>query len=273
MKKVKIIVVAVLALLLALSFMKDMLGKASVSAAVKAMTGLKLSMRSMKVGIVRTLIGIKELKLYNPPGFKDELMVDMPEIFVDYNLGAFFQNRIHLEEMRLHLKEAIVVKNEKGELNLNSLKVVREKKQGQKPPEEKAGQPPKMQIDNLKLKIGRVLYKDYSQGMPPQVKEYKVNINESYQNISDPNALISLIIVRTMINTKIASLVDFDLHGLQNGISETLASAQKIATKTAVQAQQVSKKAQEAAKDTVETLKKTTEGLKDAFKLPFGKEE
>ena len=124
-RKVVIIPVIVLAILIALFFGKNVIIKASVTAGVRAMTGLKLSIRSMDIGIFKTLIGINELQLYNPSGFVDELMFDVPEIYVDYDLGAFMKGRTHLEEVRLNLKEFIVVKNEAGELNLDSLKVVK----------------------------------------------------------------------------------------------------------------------------------------------------
>ena len=285
MKKIIIIVTIVLVILLVLSFAKNIIAKTSVSAGVRAMTGLKLSMKSMNIGVFRTLIGIKELKLHNPPGFPDKLMVSMPEIYVDYDLGAFLKKKVHLEEMRLNLKEFTVVKNEKGELNLDLLKVVQAQKEGKKPQEQEKGKAPEMQIDSLELKIGKVIYKDYSRGRVPSVREFKINLNERYENISNPYTLVSLIVVKALMNTTIARLADIDLDGLQGTISDTLASAQKIATEAAVKAQeavketaektqeaakQASQKAQEAAKETTEILKKTTEGLKDKIKLPFG---
>ena len=53
-------------------------------------------------------------------------MVDLSEIYVDYNLGAIMGGKVHFEEVRLHLKEFVDVKNEAGELNLNSLRAVKE---------------------------------------------------------------------------------------------------------------------------------------------------
>ena len=78
------------AVLIALFIGKNMIIKTSVTTGVKAMTGLKLNIRSMNVGIFKSLIGINELQLHNPQGFKDKLMVDLPEIYVDYNIWAPF---------------------------------------------------------------------------------------------------------------------------------------------------------------------------------------
>ena len=125
-RKIIIIPAIVFAIIIALFIGKNMIIKTSVTTGVKAMTGLKLSIRSMNVGVFKSLIGINELQLYNPSGFEDKLMMDLPEIYVDYNLGAIMGGKAHLEEVRLNLKEFIVVKNEAGELNLDSLRVVKE---------------------------------------------------------------------------------------------------------------------------------------------------
>ena len=114
MKKILIVVVILLVATAAVFAAKNVIAQIAVSQGVKAITGLRLDIGSMNVGILKTLLGIKDLKLFNPRGFQDKIMVDMPEIYVDYDLGAFLKGKVHLEEVRLNLKELTVVKNEKG---------------------------------------------------------------------------------------------------------------------------------------------------------------
>ncbi|MFH1790840.1 MAG: hypothetical protein ABH885_02515, partial [Candidatus Omnitrophota bacterium] len=54
-------------------------------------------------------------------------------------------------------------------------------------------------IDRLRLKIGKVSYKDYSarQGTP-RVMEYNINLDEEYTNITNPYTLVSLIVVKAL---------------------------------------------------------------------------
>ena len=285
----------VLVLLIALFFGKNVVIKTSVTAGVRTMTGLKLSIRGMDFGIFKTLIGINELQLYNPSGFVDELMFDVPEIYVDYDLGAFMKGRTHLEEVRLHLKEFIVVKNEAGELNLDSLKVVKEEEkevidEGKK---EKT-KTRELQIDVLELRIDKVVYKDYSKGTPPKVKEYNVNIDDRFENITDPKTFGRLIIVKALKNTTIASLTNFDLGKLQRGISGTVMKTAEKALETPGRAIEIGKDAGEKARETAEekvkkaieaekkagekvkeTAEEAVEKAADAIKkiLPFGKKE
>ncbi len=277
MKKLYAVVIGVLVVVLLLSLGKDMIIKAAVENGMQIVTGLKLNIQSFKVGVMRSLVGIKGLMLFNPKGYADRIMLNMPEIYVKYNLPDIIKGTVHLEDVRINLKEFTVVKNEKGELNLNSLKVVKEQKEGKKPKEKQKGKIPPMQIDSLELKIGRVIYKDYSAGGAPSVREFNVNINEKYSNITNPNTLVALIMVKALANTTIANLTNFNLDGLEGTVSDTLATAEKMAAGAAVTAEKMVTQATEnttqAVEKTTEAVKKTAQGLTEALKFPFGTEE
>jgi hypothetical protein len=270
-RKVIIIPAIVFAVLIALFFGKNMIIKTSVTAGVRAMTGLKLSMSSMNVGIFKTSIGIEELQLYNPPGFVDELMIDVPEVYVDYDLGAFIEGKTHLEEVRLNLKEFIVVKNTDGQLNLDSLKVVKaEEEEVIKKGKKEKTKMPELQIDVLELKIDKVIYKDYSKGTPPKVKEFNVNINERFENITNPKTFGRLIILKALKNTTIARLTNFDVGRLQEKVTETVKKATEEVRETTDKAVEVGKDIEEKIKETArEKVKKAADTIKKI--LPFGK--
>jgi hypothetical protein len=55
-----------------------------------------------------------------------------------------------------------------------------------------------MQIDSLKLKMGRIVSKDFSSGEQPTVKVYDVNIEKSYKNITSGQQLAVLILAESM---------------------------------------------------------------------------
>jgi len=241
-----ILVAVILALSIALSI-KNVIAKKAISSGVKAMTGLKLSIGSVNVGIFKSAIGIKDLKLQNPGGFQDKFMVDMPEIYIDYDLRAFLNKKVHLEEVRLNLKELVVVRNAEGELNLNSLKVVKDTKTA--PAKEEKPKEGEFLIDLLQLKIGKVIFKDYSQGKKPQTTEFNLNINERYENITDANKLVSLIITRALINTTVAKLADFDLKSLERKAGGLLKNVKESAKDILNKAKEEGEKAMEKLKD------------------------
>ena len=271
MKKIIFIVVGTFIALVIISVIKDMVIKISVEKGVEFVTGLPLSTKGFNVGIARTVVNIRGLELFNPKSFKDRMMLDMPEIYVDYDLPAIIGGKVHLRNVRLDMKEFDVVKDEKGNLNLNSLKVVQAEKQGAKP-EGKGGKAPSIKIDSLRLKIGKVLYKDYSSGSP-SVKEFNINLDETYTNIDNPYALVSLIVVKALMNTTIAGLANFDVSGLKGTVSDTLATAQKNAEEAVSKVKETAQKASgEAAKQAQDAIKKTTESLGGAFKM-FGSDK
>lgn len=279
MKKILTVLIVVLVALFALSIVKDVVIKTSVEKVTELVTGLKLSIGGFRAGIVNTLIDIKNLKLFNPSGYKDAAMLEMPEIYVKYDLPAIFQKKIHLPELRIDMKEFTVVKNEKGELNLDSLKAVQAQKGRSTSPGKKGGKLPELAIDNFQLKIGKVIFKDYSKGAEPSVREFNINLDEKYTNITNAYSLVSLIVVKALMNTSIASLTNFDLAGLQGSVSDVLANAQKVTAETVQKAQEAAKAAaQEAQKKAEEASKKAQEaaaGVQKAVqdelnKLPFG---
>jgi hypothetical protein len=278
MKLLKIVLIVFICLIIGLALTKNIIAKIGMEKGVEVVTGLKISVRNFNIGILGTLVGIEDMKLYNPEGYKDPVMLDMEEIYVDYNLPAIIQGTIYLEEMRIALKEFVVVKNEKGELNLNALKVVKEDEgAGKAAPSEKPskkGKAPGFRIDKLQLKIGRVLYKDYSKGASPVVKEFKININEQFTDINDPEKLVSLIIVKALMGTPIAALTDFDLGMLKGTIGDTLDTAQKVTTELVSTAGKTlgktTEETQVVVKETADKIKETANDLTKSLKLPFG---
>jgi hypothetical protein len=208
--------------------------------------------------------------------------MDMPELFVNYDFASILKGKIHLEELRLDLKEFIVVKNEKGALNLDSLKAVQRSKETKEEKPKEESKMPDMQIDVFHLKIGRVLYKDYSGGGKPQVNEFNIGLDEKYENITNPQALASLIITKALMNTTIAKLTNFDLGSLQQDAMGVLKLGTSAATETVGKAAEtlggVAEKGAGVATDTVGKATETVGGAAkkgaDVFKkLIPGSEE
>jgi uncharacterized protein involved in outer membrane biogenesis len=268
MRKIRLILAALLVFIVGIGLTKNFIAKAALSAGVKAMTGLGLQIRSLRVGILRPVLEVRDLKLLNPSGFRDGIMVDLPEMYTDYDLGAFLQKKVHLRELRLNLKEFTVIKNEKGQLNLDSLKTVQAGKQAKTAPK-KQEKAPEIRIDSFALRIGKVIYKDYSSGKPV-VHEFKINLDEHYQDITNPGALASIILVKALANTTISSLANFDIGPLEQEVSQALKKAGKLVVDTAKKTEEKAKEtAKELGKTATDTVKKTGEEVKKL--LPFGK--
>jgi uncharacterized protein involved in outer membrane biogenesis len=257
MKKIFITFILLLVIIVALLFIgKNVIAKKAVTAGVKAVTGLGMDIGTMDVGFLNTLIGINEMKLYNPPGYDEKVMIDMPEIFVDYTLSSFLAGKAHLEEIRINLQELNVIKNSDGKLNIEALKAAQKEEKAKK--EQKSGEKKtEIKIGTLDLRIGKVTYKDLSKG---QTREYNLNLHETLHNVTDLNELGKLILVKALMYTDIASLANFDIDSLKSEIPDTL-----------MKAADISKPVEDIGKTTGEALQETTKGIKEKLKLPFGK--
>jgi len=184
---------------------------------------LKEADRCTQPGEIGALLRREGLCVLNPPGFHDSTMMDLPEIYVDYDLGALLKGKARLEEVRLNLNELVVVKSEQGKVNLHSLQAIKASKQPAAPQQEQrpAAPPPPITVDTLELNIGKVVYKDYSAGTA-QVKEFNVDVHERFHHITNPYALVGLIVTRALIKTTVARLTNLDLGALQSEVTTLL---------------------------------------------------
>jgi len=257
--------VVIIVILAVIVLAKDVFIKLGIETAAKAVTGLPLKIDSLHVGLASSLVDIKGLKVYNPAGFEEKLMVNIPTIYVDYRLASILKGKIEISDLRLHLSEFIIVKNKDGEVNLDHLKAVQEQRaaKGAEDKEKAPAAKQELQIDNLALKVEKVIYKDYSKGGKPTIKEFDIGIDQTYKDIKNLNAVVSIIVVRSLAQTTIANLAGVDISGLSDAVSGTLKGATDTTKK-------VIGTTTETLKGTTDTLKDTTENLKGILKNPFG---
>lgn len=229
MKKIIIIIAAILVVLF---LAKDFITGAFMAFGVTSLTDLSASVHRASLGVFKSAVDVRGLKLYNPRrDFKDRVMMDIPELYINYDLGSFLRGRRHLKEIRLHVKEVVVVKNEAGKLNVESIRAIQtrleQKREGDK-------RDSKFRIDVLDLKIDNVIYKDYSTPGSPLEKEFKVGIDEHYTNITNPYSFVSLVVFKAVVSTGIASLAHFDFSPLKNAALDTPVNATKKAAEAAI---------------------------------------
>jgi len=261
MKKMIIGIVVIAAVLF---FGRNLIAKVAIEKGTEVVTGLPLHMGDLNLDFARTFVEISDLKLSNPRGYEDDVMLAMPKIYLDYELGAIFKGKIHVEELTVDLKKFVVVKNSKGELNLDALKAVQ---QGQKPAAKekrgKAGSIPPAAIDKMHLKVGQVIFKDYSKGGAPVVKTFNINLNENYDNITNLNAVISLIVVKALSKTTIAALANFDVKDLEGSLSSVKDVSKQLASGLSATAGEKTPEAQEAVEEATSALGSAAKSLKN----------
>ncbi len=186
MKIISTVFIIGVAAMLLLAVGKNMVAKVAVESIGSAMVGSKLTIEKLDIGLLSSKITVHNLKLHNPRRSKDPVMADIPEVYVSYEASTLFSGKPHLKELRIDLREFLVVKNEKGELNVKTL-----------------NPSPPLVIDLLRLKVEKVVYKNYSDGdSNPEAHEFNIHLDESYRNVSDINSIAPLIASKALSEMK-----------------------------------------------------------------------
>jgi uncharacterized protein involved in outer membrane biogenesis len=264
-KKIIMIVALVVSGIFVVGFVKDQVVKGAVESGARIVTGMNLKIRSLHVGLITSKVIIKDMRISNPKGFPKGNMVLIPLAQVRYNLLAILQQNIHLKEVKLHLGEFAIVKNEAGESNLNALKSLSQGAAGEKSKEgpKKKGKAPKFKIDLLELKIGKASFQDYSKGGDPSIKEFDVAVHEQFTNINSPHKLVMLIVVKALWGTSVGRFIDVDLDALKGPLGNTLSKSKVLAGETAEAAKKMAgEKLKQASALTGDTAKDAQAKLK-----------
>jgi hypothetical protein len=256
MKRLIIIAVIVCLVFAILIFAKDSIAKSILIQAARQVTGLGCRIENMELSLLKGQAEIAGLSIFNPEGFSDRLMADIPRVYIDFDLaGLFFKKKVHIQNLVLDLREFIVIKNPDARLNIKSISGISgaggSAAQSKKP----AARKPDIKIDLFQLKVGRVLYKDYAQA-PASVIEFPVKIDERYENITDINKLVKLIVARALVNTAISRLADIDFSRLQSDISNFIQKGQDIF------------KGAKSAEDIGQAVENAAKTLENIFKMP-----
>lgn len=228
------LLIIIIFLVVSVTIFKNAIATYLLKRDVERLLGLQAKMDNMIVGLSTTTVEAKGLKVLNPPEYEDKVLLDIPEVYINYDMHACLNRDLHFEYIKLDLNELYVIKNKDGKINLDDIKVVQQAKQvslGQiDPPPAANAKGFEFRIDTLDLRIGKVIYKDYTRMRKgkPYTKVWDVKVNDRYTDIDDPAKFARLIIVRALTRTAIAKLASFDLTFLERGLSGTLRGATKL---------------------------------------------
>ena len=220
----------ILGSLLVLSFIKNSIAGSAIQTAVQAVTHVPVKISSTNLSLVTTSISLKGVKIFNPSSYPDKLMLDAPEVAIHFDLPSYFKHELRFKEVKLNMKELVVIRNKDGSINVNELKP----KETAKKKETQGKSAPKIKIDKLYLSIGKVVYKDYSMGSTPVVQTFDINMqNKEYRNINDLTVLTSLIMSEALMRTTLSKLANLDVAGFKDTAESALGKGLSLAGDTA----------------------------------------
>ncbi len=174
-------------LLVALLLGKDPLGKEIIRYQLRARTGLEAAVGRVSVGIFSPVVDVERLRIYNSAEFGGALLLDAPEVHVEYDRPSLLNNRLRLKLVRLRIAELNVVRSGAGRTNLlhldwkNPIRAFKSARQMSFP-----------EIEVLNLSLDRVRFLDLDH--PRRNREFRANLdNQIFRNIRSMDDLRGLL--------------------------------------------------------------------------------
>jgi len=206
MKKNIVLVVCCIVGVVVFCALRDFVIKNIVTVVATNVSGAPVHIGGFSFSVIGQSVTMTNFKMYSPKGFPRDTLIDIPLIKVSVQIVPAVFGKIHIRELSLDLKEIWMVKNKEGKLNVDSLAFTQKKDTAAKPAPQMA-----MQMDLVRLHIGKVVSKDYSVSGPPALKVYDIDIQKNYKNITSAQQLTALIIAEPL---KAAGIQGVSVYGV-----------------------------------------------------------
>jgi len=201
MKKILMIIAIFIMALVVVGIAKDQIIKSTITGAASRVIGAPVQVDGFHLGILRQVVRISGFRIYNPEGFSKTALLDIDKVNVAIDVKDLLKRKLHLTHAEFSLKEITLETNKDGKLNVESLELAKQQPISAKERAKGKAKPAKpipLQIDLLKLKIGRLVMKDYSVSGVPAIKVNELNIDKTYKNITSAQQLVALILSEPM---------------------------------------------------------------------------
>lgn len=164
--------------------------KTVVETVVSMEIGAPVSIDSVKIENNRDTLIFKGFKIYNPKGYPDHVLMKIKDMNLIYDREKLREFYLHVTYLDAEIGRIVVIKNKKGELNINALKLGEDNN--------------RFHIDVFELSIDQVVYEDHSQAGEPDIKVYDVKIKDkSFHDIPSMDYFFNLILQQAIENTAI----------------------------------------------------------------------
>jgi len=232
----KKIIITIVLLVAAVFVGVNLFGAMALGHILENAIGAPVSVGRLHIGIFSSSVGLYNIKIKNPKGFREKTLADIHEISVKYDLQAFFRGKVHLKAVRLDFGDVTIEKSA-SQVNLLELGAVKGMTKGigsggeeAKPGKPDAHKGPELQMDEVFVNIGKTRYVD-SAAQPSIVKEYDLGVhNETFKNVTNAQSLVKdivFLILRKVGLSSLTSNFDILLKGVGGGIQSTFDKLRK----------------------------------------------
>jgi hypothetical protein len=167
---------------------------------LRAITGFDVRLAVLKADPFTGRVVVRGLTAKNPPSYPSPDFFELRELRADVNLFSFFSDRIVVNELDVNTAKVALVRQHDGTSNAVAFMKAFS---GGTTPAQVAPKPRKYLVKRLHIRLEELYVADYT-GLAIDKKTYKLNIDQTYLNVTDPRQLL----VPQVINT----LYSFGFH-------------------------------------------------------------
>lgn len=187
----------------ALSHTKNQYLKTVIEIGGSHFSGARVQLEHFSLDLLRQRIELRQLTVGQPNTFQGNPLATISTVLIDFDLGRTLKGDAYFTQAVLDLEEVVLIRNTTGELNVETLpfnqKEEKLKEEHKNVPVEEKKPAQGFHIQELKLRINRIVYWDQSseKQTPPKVYE-NVLKQKSYHDITSVYQLTALVLAHSM---------------------------------------------------------------------------
>ena len=216
---------------------------------LRTITGFDFHVEVLTANPLTGNVTVRGLTASNPATFPKPEFVELRELHADVNMFSWFSNRIVINELDVNTTKIVLIRQRDGTSNAGKFMAAFSRPAGASAP----ATPPSSRtflVKRLHLRLEDLVVLDYS-GSKTEEKVYKLNIDQSYTDVTDPKQLLVPSVLR--------SLYAFGLHHdiaqlLPGDLGEALAGALGGAAHAGSALKSVVKRAGDSLKEAIDKL-------------------
>ncbi len=197
---VKKVIVIIVILGIAVFFFQNQVVKLAVNLAVMSKTNARIKISKVDSKIQKGYIRLEGVTLLNPRGFKEPHLAEINSVLLKVDLLSLIKQEIRIEKFFINVDKIYIVK-QKGE-GTNFVSVKKTSSGSYKKNRTKKNN--KILIQDLKIKISDVFYKDFRSN-PPEMNRLHLGLMQEYSNITDFKKLFDLILTQNILKAVISN--------------------------------------------------------------------
>lgn len=174
-----------------------------IDRSLEKIIGAAIVIDDVDIDSLNSSLIIKGFKLFNPPGYPEGVLLDVPETVIKYDLSLLFKEQLIIPLITVHLRQLTAVRNQEGKFNVDALRITQNEIISEFT--KKYSWLPKVRVSMLRLSVGMVVEKDYVKAaLQPTVTVYEVNMKDMvYKDLPTFHDFFLLILKESMKKTAI----------------------------------------------------------------------